>query len=234
MDLSAFISLVSSHNADPSATPDHSVDEAPVQIVIGRNMPSKKSVKVVSIKGAQAAPIHKAPTVFGVAMPDKGTLTASAFMAAMRDAGKRSFQALKPNGDFHTVVKVDPSQVRNDQIQAIHSFYYEVRNGLKVHVGYNPTVDFGAQDVASRALAMREIGGKVIAKGSRAEDKSAARSLHGFIAGMPLPSQRLLANLQARETAAVDALIAAQSDEERTMHESVLKQVRQAIDQLVG
>jgi hypothetical protein len=217
MDLSAIIALVSSHNAAPNATPDHNVEAEPVQVVIGRNMPSKKEAKLAaSKKGAQAAPIHDKPAVFGVAMPDRNTLDAKGFLQAMLNAGRRTSE--------HGVRFTDQREVRNDQIQAIHAY-----------IGYDPSANFGAQEVAARAKANRELSGKPIVLGpSREEQRAASRSAAGFVAGMPLPSQRLLANLQARETAAVDALIAAKSDEERTLHESVLKQVRQAIDQLVG
>jgi hypothetical protein len=215
MDLSAIIALVSSHNADPNATPDHNVEVEPVQIVIGRNMPSKKEAKLVaSKKGAVAAPIHDKPAVFGVTMPDRNTLDAKGFLQAMLGAGRR----LNDNGVRWT----DPREVRNDQIQAIHAF-----------IGYDPYQSFGSQEVAARAKASRDLSSKPIVLGpSREEQRAASRSAAGFVAGLPIPSQRILANLKAREQAASDAMIDATSDEERAQHKGILEAIREAIAQL--
>lgn len=215
MDLSSIIALVSSHNADPSATPDHNVEVEAVQVVIGRNMPSKKQVKQVeSRKGEQAAPIHDKPAVFGVTMPDRNTLDAKSFLQAMLNAGRR----INDKGGRYT----DPKEVRNDQIQAIHAF-----------VGYDPTANFGGQEVAARAEASRRLSGKPIVLGpTKEEQRAASRSAIGFIAGLPKPEARILANLQAREQAAVDAIIAAKTEEEKVQHRAILDATQAAIRQL--
>lgn len=112
---------------------------------------------------------------------------------------------------------------RNEVIQAIHAY-----------CGYNPSGNFGTQEQEARAKAQREIRGVNTAGPSLAEKRQANRSVAGYVAGMPDPSQRILSNLRARETAAVEAMISAKTEEERAAHKVVLSQVQQAIDELVG
>ncbi|MGH2481167.1 MAG: hypothetical protein ACRDHW_16045, partial [Ktedonobacteraceae bacterium] len=108
--------------------------------------PSKKLIA----KGEPAL-VHSKPGLPGITMPDRGTLDARAFLKAILNAGRRQSET----GAMFT----DALEVRNDQIKAIHAFFYETRNGVKVYVGYSPTGSFGSQEVAARALAMREIKG---------------------------------------------------------------------------
>jgi hypothetical protein len=143
---------------------------------------------------------------------------------ACRDAGKRGFEKINEvTGEVHVVVKVDQSMVRDDLIKAIHAY-----------CGYDVSRDFGSQDTAARAQASREASGKVIVVGpTREEVKAANRSLTGYIHGMPLPAQKLLANLRAREQAAAEAMIDAKTDAEKLEHGGMLATIRAAIDELL-
>lgn len=93
--------------------------------------------------------------------------------------------------------------------------------------------NFGTHDQEARAKAQRELRGGVTPGPSREEKRSAERSMSGFTAGMPQPAQKLLANLKAREQAAVEAMIDAKTEQDRAMHGAVLAQIRAAIAQLV-
>jgi hypothetical protein len=170
-----------------------------------------------------AAPIQQKPAVFGVAMPERNTLDPKSFLLACRDAGKRGFEKLNEvTGEVTTVVKVDSSKVRDDIIKAIHAY-----------CGYDVSRDFGSQDIEARAKAQRELRGGVVPGPSREEQRSAARSMAGYVKGMPLPAQKLLANLRAREQAAAEAMIDATSDADKATHQAMLVTIRKAIAELV-
>lgn len=148
----------------------------------------------------EAAPIREKSATPGMVMPDRGTLNAKDFLLAMRNAGKRLTAEGRPF--------VDQREIRNDQIKAIHSFMYQETRQGRVYIGYDPNGSFGSQDVAARALAQRELRGapKV------SEHTAPSRTLGGYVAGMPDHKARTLANLQGREVAAVDAMLAHQKD----------------------
>jgi len=94
--------------------------------------------------------------------------------------------------------------VRNDLICAIHAY-----------MGYDNRRDFGSQDIEARSQAQRELRG--VAPGPTLEEKRAAsRSVGGFVAGLPDHKVRGLANLRAREVAAVEAML----DHEKVAHDS--------------
>ena len=132
-----------------------------------------KTAKVV------APPIMSAKSL-GVALPATGTHDAASFMRAIRTAGQRVNQ----DGKTYT----DPGQVRGDTIQAIAGY-----------VGYDPRGSFGSQDTAARAKASRELSGKKIGGMTLAEQKSAARSVTGYVHGMPNHTASYLLSLQAQE-----------------------------------
>lgn len=111
----------------------------------------------------------------------------------------------------------------------------ETIQAIAAYCGYDNRRDFGTQDQEARAKAQREIRGPVSTMGpSREEQRAASRSAAGFVAGMPKPSQKLLANLRAREQSIAEAMIDAKTEEERSAAKVALSQVRQAIDELVG
>lgn len=212
MSLASIIALVSSANVDPSAMPDHDEVET-VSTVIGRNAPAKGKKSAIVAKGEQKAPIHDGPKVFGVTMPTKGTINARDFLKAMLNAGRRT--------DEHGMRFTDPQEVRNDKIQAIAAF-----------VGYDTRRDFGGQEIDATASAQREIRGYKATGPTREEQRAASRTLSGFVAGMPQPSQRLLLNLQAREQSTVAAMLAAETDKARNEAKAMLVQIQAAIAEL--
>ena len=225
MDLANIIALVTSAHIDPSTAPEVNVDPEVTETVIGRNLPKPVRGKKQAVEsGAVAAPIQAKPAVFGVAMPERNTLDAKSFLLACRDAGKRSFEKVNEvTGEVHTVVKVDSSKVREDLIKAIHAY-----------CGYDTSRDFGSQDTAARAKANREASKRVVVAGpTREEQRAASRSMAGYVKGMPLPAQKLLANLRAREQSAAEAMIDAKTPEEKAAHAKVLETIRTAIAELV-
>lgn len=182
--------LLSQHNSEMSAQ-----EAQKKEIVVVRNAEptSKKGAKSTASKGEQAAPIHDKPAVFGVTMPERNTLDARAFLAAMLNAGKRR----NDNGVLFT----DSREVRNDQIKAIHAY-----------CGFDNRRDFGSQETEARAKAQREIRGYKVTGPTREEMKAAARSATGFIAGLPDHQARHLRNLLGQETLEAEAMIQHEKD----------------------
>ena len=160
-----------------------------------------KASKVKLAKN-EAAPIREKSATPGMVMPDRGTLGARDFLLAMRNAGTR----VTPEGKRY----IDQREVRNDQIKAIHSFMYQETPAGKVYIGYDPKGSFGSQDTAARALAQRELRGP--SKTTTSEHTAPSRTFGGYVAGMPDHKARTLANLQGREVAAVDAMLAHEKD----------------------
>lgn len=158
-----------------------------------------KPSKVTHAKN-EAAPIREKSGTPGMVMPDRGTLNAKDFLLAMRNAGTR----VTPEGKRY----IDQREVRNDQIKAIHAFMYQETKAGKVYVGYDPKGEFGSQDTAARALAQRELRGAPRVSAETAP----SRTFGGYVAGMPDHKARTLANLQGREVAAVDAMLAHEKD----------------------
>lgn len=218
MDLANLISFVSIANVDPNTKPE--IDDSPevVETVIGRNLPKpeRASKKQATAKN-QAAPIHSKASAPGVTLSTGDKLDAKSFILAMRNAGKRW---VEKDGVGRQVF--DRNHERNDQIQAIASY-----------CGYDNSRDFGSQQQAAMAQAQREMRGYQPAGPSREEQRSAHRSMTGYVHGMPLPSQKLLANLRAREQAAAEAMIDAKTPEEKATHKAMLDTIRKAIDELV-
>ena len=178
---------------------------------------SKKPAKAKSAKGAVAAPpIHGRSTVCGIALPDKGSLTAEAYLRAMLDAGKRPVHMVKevspegktschvvpqPTETSYVVLRILESEIRNDQIKAIAGF-----------CGYDNREMFGTQETAARMLAQRLTSGHPVVGLSRSEERQADRSAQGFIAGCPTPVATRVADLQARMVVAAEMLCQHQKD----------------------
>lgn len=225
MSLAALLSVITSAHIDPTTAPEINVEPEVTQTVIGRNLPSKKQAKAEAArKGEVKAPIHQKPQVFGVVMPEKFTLDAKGFLLACRDAGKRSFTTTNEvTGEVTTVIKRDETKVREDVIKAIHAY-----------CGYDQGRDFGSQDTAARSQANREASGRIVTPGlDRNEVRAANRSLAGYVHGMPVPAQKLLSNLRAREQAAAEAYIDAKTEEEKVAHKAMLTSIRTAIAELL-
>ncbi len=136
-----------------------------------------------------------APQDFLRILPEKGTITASAFLLAMRDAGKRTFQVLNNTTNVsHSVVKVDQSKVRGDRIAAIAAY-----------IGWNAADNFGPQEQRAIAQANREIRGKDMGPTHR-DLHNASRSLAGYVKGMPDTKTVRLENLLGQERVTAEKL----------------------------
>jgi hypothetical protein len=184
-------------------------------VVVKVTMSPEPSKKVAPKK--VPAPIHGAPTMQGMVMPERGSLDAKGFMLEVRNAGRR----INQDGFPYT----DQREVRGDIIKAIHAFMYETRKDQKVHVGYDPTRDFGSQETAARMLASREIKGAP----SVSHIAAPSRSFSGYVAGMPDSHARRLADLQGREMAAVDAMLAHQKEADDTSRPQAARTLSQGL-----
>ena len=88
------------------------------------------------------------------------------------------------------------ARTRDEQIAALAGYQ-----------GFDPKLPLGEQEFHARSLAMREIRGPIDTSGpSRAEIRSASRSIQGFVAGMPDGTARQIGDLMAREKLAAEAL----------------------------
>ena len=138
--------------------------KAAMQPVVTRNGPYVKKTKAAEPKQSQATTHKAGPDIFGLSLPAAGSISAQEFILAIRDAGKRSFQALNLNQEPIVVRRVDQSKVRDDTILAIAAY-----------VGYDPKGNFGAQELAAlffddldnRAVRQKDpagnfIGGQVV------------------------------------------------------------------------
>jgi hypothetical protein len=117
---------------------------------------------------------------------------------------KRSSMQLPQVGSLDArsfIITLRKANDRNEQIKAIHAF-----------VGYDMAGDFGTQEAAARTKAQRELSGRPIQGMTRSESRAAARSMTGFVAGLPDDNKRTLANLRAREVAAVEAMLQHEKD----------------------
>jgi hypothetical protein len=148
----------------------------------------------------ESAPMPRKPSTPGITLPERGSLGAKDFLLALRNAGKRLTAEGRPF--------VDHNEVRNDQIKAIHGFYYEVRKGVRVYIGYDWNRDFGSQDAAARMLAQRELRGA-----PRVVDvPKPSLSVAGYVAGVPDIKARRLGNLYGQEVIYADAMIQHEKD----------------------
>lgn len=162
-------------------------------VVVKSSKPRAKS----SNDGSQKAPSDNKAAPLSMVMPDKGSLDTEGFILAMRSAGKRRTAEGKPF--------FDAREVRNDQIQAIHAFYYEVRQGAKVLVGYDNRESFASQELRAMTLAKSALSLRPIGQQVAPYSRNATSSLKGYVAGMPDDKKRRLADLRGREVAAVEA-----------------------------
>jgi len=141
--------------------------------------------------GEEKAPVAKHKTgeaIFGLSLPEKGSLNAQQFMADIRSAGKR------PNE--HGIPVFHPLMVRDDTIKAIAGF-----------LGYDTRASFAMQEMAARAEAMRQLGIARTNGKTRQEERSALRSLQGFTAGACDQHAKRIANLKAQEIQLAEEII---------------------------
>lgn len=118
---------------------------------------------------------------------------------------------------------------RNEQIKLIMAY-----------VGYDSRQNFGPQEAAARLKATRELSGKPIQGLSREELRACNRNLRGVVAGLPDTAARKLADLKAREVAAVEAMIQhekdgrdmARSDNDRMLSDGLASVERERLFQI--
>jgi hypothetical protein len=153
-------------------------------------------------------------------LPQKGTLDAAGFMAAIKVAGRR----LNDFGHPYT----DQGQVRHDMIRAIASY-----------IGYDPRGNFGAQDIAARAQAMRDLKVVKVTAGPPVL-RNASKSIAGYVHGMPDTRAKALSNLRAQGEATLSSIIEhekaamdmSRSDNERRLSEGLAKLDRERLSHI--
>jgi len=181
------------------------------ELIVTRNDPNYVQVvrKPKAEAKAQVVKAKEGQAIFGMTMPEVGSLDAAGFTAAIRAAGKRPFTAYNGLGQPIQVIKVEAKEVRPDTIKAIHAY----GGGTAPYAGYDPKGEFGAQEQAARSRAAIELGHRKTNGMTRQEYRTAA-------AGKP--EQRKdwgvakdanadrLAHLKASETAIVETILAAE------------------------
>ena len=145
-----------------------------------------KTAKAVPLKTGGVCPLPEG-------MDPVGTLSASEFLIALQDVGKRLTTKTRKDGSTFTMMVCHPLEVRPDTIRAIGAY-----------CGYDSAGDFGTQDYAARTRANREIMGNVIDDGSR--HRACSHSVGGFVAGMVDAAKKRRDDLIAREKLAVNAM----------------------------
>jgi hypothetical protein len=204
MDLANILSLVLNANVDPSSAPEINVEPEVTETLIGRNLPKVgRGKKLAAVLAEVSAPIHSTAQAPSVTIA-----------APVEKLDARAF--------FKALSK---AKTRDENIAAIAGYTGQTVGAI--------SADFGNADREARAAAQRELRGTPVAGPSREEIRAAHRSAAGFVAGMPAPAQKLLANLVAREKAAVNAMIDAKSPQEKAAHATVLEGIREAMAKLV-
>jgi len=173
-----------------------------IQVI--RNLPAEPK-KPKKSSGPKAPVAHKqtGERIYGLTLPEKGSLDAQGFIQACHNAGKRPFKAMSMAGTEMTVIKVDPSKTREDMIKAIAAY-----------TGYDARGSFGTQEQAARAKAAIEIGyrktngqtrGEARANVQKSLDRGTTKVSPDH--GMADQHAKRLANLQAQETQLAEASI---------------------------
>lgn len=197
-------SLLAQHNAEQTALDAQKAAEPKVTVTFSPNpLPRVKAKKVT-------APIHHGSNIPSMTnMPERGSLDAAAFMAAVRSAGQR----INDGGFPYTA----PLEVRGDLIRAIHGY-----------VGYDSRGDFGSQETAARGKAMRDLKIRKVTAGPEVL-RNASKSLDGFVAGLPDHRAKALSNLLAQREVVVEAIAtytAAGADDKAALEAERLSHLR--------
>lgn len=186
--LDSFLSRLASDYSQAEGKPDNA---AMVQAAIA----------VVKASKPRATPTVKVEPRLTIPVPAMGSLDATGFLLAMKDAGMRRI-------DGRPVFQ--PFEVRDDQIKAIAAF-----------IGYDPKENFGSQELRARMKAHRDL--RPVASG----DRKIPLTIKGYAIGMPDPIGKKRADLEGRERMAVEAITnhekqasEAASDEDRDYHQS--------------
>jgi hypothetical protein len=142
-----------------------------------------KLVKIQSAKKAKAPKAVKTPSPNG----------ATALVATVK--GEPS-QPMPPVGTLEAkgfLMMIRRAKSLNEKISAIQAY-----------IGYNPSESFASQELNATRKAQLELKPLVVTGQTRQERFEAARSVAGYVAGMPQPQQKVLADLLAREKNAAE------------------------------
>lgn len=169
------------------ATLVSSYEEKPETVVVKARRTSTPRVKpagtVRVVKAANGA-VRKVSAP-AIACDPPGTLSAAAFLLALREAGKIE----KKNDSGVTVMIVDAAKEKIDQVKAIGAF-----------VGYNFSGAHGTQlDTARQTAQFRLRPVKA--------DSAVAVTVKAFVAGMPDGTAKIVRDLQARIRMATDLML---------------------------
>lgn len=147
-----------------------------------------------SSKSKDAAPKTVASAVLPDNMPAIGSLAADQFLISLRDCGKRTKEDTNlMTGEVTQRPIFDASFVREDTIRLIHAF-----------CGYDAAGDFGAQELAARSKAQRDLRGGVIpSQYHRRGTACVSPSIQGYVAGNPDHLAKRKVDLEARERLSV-------------------------------
>jgi hypothetical protein len=173
-------------------------------ITVIRNMPLEpKKVKKPSEPKAKATAKPTGERVYGLSLPEQGTLDAAGFIKAIQNAGKRPFKTRALDGSDLTVIKVEQSQVRNDSIKAIVAY-----------IGYDTRGSFGEQEQKARsqasiALGYRKTNGqtRTEARQSFQHNLNTGKSVVSADPGLNDHNAKVRTHLQAQETQLVGNII---------------------------
>ena len=206
MSLANIISFVSIANVDPTTTPDH--DDAPelTETVLGRNLPKPVRGKIPTITASE---------------PTTGEQAAPIHHGPKPVIVRPTFDKLDARGFLLACRK---TKTRDEGIAAIVAY-----TGLDWNTVAS---NFGTQDQEARAKAQRELRGGVAPGPTREEKRSAERSMSGFIAGLPVPQQRLVLDLRARAISAAESRDKATTPKERADFQDLLDKTNAALKEL--
>lgn len=165
--------------------------EDAVRLTVVRNAPKKEktakvkdqSSKTETNDGSQAAPIP----------------------SASRPKDPSMALLLPPKGSLEAkgyLYAMRHGKDRNEKIQAIAAF-----------IGWDPSLNFGAQEATANRQAARDIHGPV-KPASPLSSREAGKSLTGYVSGMPDMTQRKVSHLLAQEREIVDLMLSHQKDSE--------------------
>ena len=136
---------------------------------------------------------------------------------------------IKLDTTYATYAKSYYPTARDERIAAIKEF-----------VGYDPTAEFGSQELSARMLANGIITGRIVAGISPADKRSAERSMTGFVFGTPDNARKHILDLLAKETLLIDNICEAEwqsneptrSEAERTSFSRLAEQYRTDLAQV--
>jgi hypothetical protein len=169
----------------------------PIIVVLPTKVKAPKVAKTPKGKrvSKDAAPKTLSSAVLPSNMPAIGSIDAQTFLLTLRGVGMRSKEDTNAvTGEVFIRRFHDPSFNREDTIKAIHAF-----------IGYDVAGDFGAQDVAARAEAQRQLRGNVVpAQYHRRGGACVAPSIQGYTAGAPDFAAKRKADLLGRERHSVN------------------------------